>query len=315
VTDSTFLFITGSGRCGSTAVHESLIRHPDIGFISNVDTYLAPLNLKGAWNNELYRLGPKWIKQRERIKGRRVRQTRLHLGPSEGWRLLTRHVSPMWTEPFRDLTADDVTPWLERRFRTFFEERAQAQGKPVFVHKYTGWPRTGFVSRILPEARFLHVVRDGRAVAHSLMRRPWWRGHLGPTGWGFGPLPRTYEQEWERHGRSFVALAGIEWKIFMDAFEAARAQIPTDRWMDVRYEDFIADPRRYLREILRFVGLEWNAEFDRRLEDFRYTDSRTMGFVSELEPRHLRMLNEILDDHLPLYGYPVEIAPSESRVT
>jgi hypothetical protein len=296
----------GSGRCGSTAVHETLIRHQDVGFISNVDTYLARFNLKGKWNSTLYQRAPRWIKQREQVSGRLIRQTRMHLGPSEGWRLLTRQVSPLWTEPVRDLTSEDVTPWLERRFRRFFEERVEAQGKAVFVHKYTGWPRTGFVNRIFPEARFLHVVRDGRAVAHSLMQRPWWRGHLGPARWEFGPLPAEYEREWESYGRSFVALAGIEWKLFMDAFEVARARIPSDQWMDIRYEDFIQNPRRHLRDILGFVGLEWTDLFDRRLEDFAYTDSRTSGFLSELDPPHLRMLNDLLGPHLAAYGYPTD---------
>jgi hypothetical protein len=297
----------GSGRCGSTAIHETIIRHPDVGFISNVDTYLARFNPKGRWNNTLYRQLPRWIKQRERVHGRRVRQTRLHLGPSEGWRLLTRQVSPLWTEPFRDLTSEDVTPWLERRFRGFFEERLDVQGKAVFVHKYTGWPRTGFINHIFPEAKFVHVVRDGRAVAHSLMQRPWWRGHQGTAGWGFGPLSEKDQREWDHFGGSFVALAGLEWRILMDAFQAARAEIPADRWMDIRYEDFIQNPRMYLRDILRFVGLEWTDGFDRRLEGFAYTDSRTTGFLSELDPRHVQMLNDLLGPQLASYGYPVDL--------
>jgi Sulfotransferase family len=310
------LFIMGTGRCGSTAVHETLIRHREVGFISNVDTYLGRFNPKGSWNNALYRRLPQWINQRERIAGNRVRQTRLHLGPSEGWNLLTRQVSTLWTEPFRDLTGQDVTPWLERRFRRFFAERVEAQGKPVFVHKYTGWPRTGFVHPILPEARFLHVIRDGRAVANSLMQRPWWRGHQGPPGWGFGPLSEKDQREWEDHDRSFVALAGLEWRVLMDAFQAARAGIPEDQWMDVRYEDFIRDPRTCLQGILRFVGLEWTAEFGRSLEDFASTDSRTMGFLGELDPSHVRVLNDILGPQLESYGYPVDIegAPGGAAV-
>jgi hypothetical protein len=303
------LFIMGSGRCGSTAVHETLIRHPDVGFISNVDTYLARFNPKGAWNNSLYRLTPRGVKQRERVAGRAVRQTRLHLGPSEGWRLLSRRVSPLWTDPFRDLRADDVTPWLARRFKRFFEERVRAQGKPIFVHKYTGWPRTGFIDRILPAAKFLHVVRDGRAVASSLIQRPWWTGRLGPDGWGFGPLPAAYAHEWEASGRSFVALAGLEWKILMDAFEEARASIPSERWMELRYEDFVADPRAQLERILAFVELAWTDAFEDRLKDFAYTDSRTDGYKTELAAHHIQTLNELLGAHLQRHGYDAERQP------
>src|SRR5439155_13935920 len=165
--DSVCTFIIGTGRCGSTILAEALARHGEVGFISNVDAYAAMLNPKGRWNNELYRLIPSIFQQRDRIRGGRTRQARLHYGPSEAWTMMSSQVSPLWTRPIRDLTAEDVTPWLERRFRRFFEERASIQRKRVFLHKYTGWPRAGFVHRILPEAKFIHFVRDGRAVAAS----------------------------------------------------------------------------------------------------------------------------------------------------
>jgi len=43
--------------------------------------------------------------------------------------------------------------------------RIDSQKKPVFIHKYTGWSRIAFFKEIFPEARFVHVIRDGRAVA------------------------------------------------------------------------------------------------------------------------------------------------------
>ena len=113
----------------------------------------------------------------------------------------------------------------------FFEERARVQDKPLFLHKFTGWPRSGFLQRILPDARFVNVVRDGRAVANSFLQMPWWRGYEGPEGWGWGPLPEEYQQIWEESGRSFAVLAGLEWRILMEAFEAAQARVPDDQWM------------------------------------------------------------------------------------
>ena len=38
-----FAFVLGSGRCGSTLAHDVLARHPDVGFVSNVDDRLVPL--------------------------------------------------------------------------------------------------------------------------------------------------------------------------------------------------------------------------------------------------------------------------------
>jgi hypothetical protein len=41
----------------------------------------------------------------------------------------------------------------------------------------------------------------------------------------------------------FVLLAGLGWKLLMDAYAAARELVPTGHWIDVRFEDLLADPR------------------------------------------------------------------------
>jgi len=166
-----------------------------VGFISNVDAYLAMLNPKGRWNNLLYYRTPDIMSQRDRVGRFQTLQKRLHYGPSEAWSLLFNEVSPTVVAPFRDLTEEDVTPWMRRRFERFYSERAVAQKKPFFLHKYTGWPRALFLNAIFPRAKFVHVIRDGRAVASSLLQMPWWRGYLEPSEWRFGchwPLIRDH---------------------------------------------------------------------------------------------------------------------------
>ena len=128
--------------------------------------------------------------------------------------------------------AGDVTPWLERRFRAFFNERAAAQHTDTFLHKFTGWPRAGFIRGVFPSARFIHVVRDGRAVANSWLQMPWWLGFEGPDHWQWGPLPADLAAEWDESGQSFVVLAGLLWKMLIDAFDSARTVIPAADWLE-----------------------------------------------------------------------------------
>jgi Sulfotransferase family len=298
------LFIIGTGRCGSTIVQEMLTRHPDVAFVSNVDELLSRFDLKGTWNNLAYRRIPQRFTQRDRVVPTLV-QTRLHFGPSEAYRLIERRVSHTVSEPFRDLTERDVTPALERRFRRFVDARVGAQRRPLFLHKFTGWPRARFLQEIFPEARFVHVVRDGRAVASSLLQRPWWRGHLGVPDWGFGPLPDDYSKEWEESGRSLVALAGLEWKVLIDAADEARAQVPEDRWMDVRYEDFVEEPRGHVERILDWVGLPWTREFERSFSRYSYGRHRKAAYVRDLHPSQVELLDRLLEDHLRTLGYQV----------
>jgi Sulfotransferase family len=289
-----YIFLIGTGRCGSTLVHELLARHPGVGFISNLEDRLPrlPSSVRRS-SNALYRHAPFSI----------TGTSGLRYAPSEAYRALTREVSPMVTEPSRDLVAADAMPWLAERFRSFFTTRARAQRKAVFLHRFTGWPRTGFAGAVFPEARFINVVRDGRAVAASGLKVRWWRGHQGPEQWPWGPLPPHYAAEWEASGRSFVLLAGLGWKILMDAYAAARDLVPADRWLDVRFEDVLAHPRSCFMEMLDHMGLDEDKTFARALSRTQFAVDRRGAFRRELGPAAVELLERSLADHLRLWGY------------
>jgi len=294
MSDQRFAFVLGTGRCGSTLLHEVVARHPDVGFVTNVDDRLGG-GRAGRLQTQLYR----------RLPAAATRKGRVRLAPSEAYRALDREVSPIISEPVRDLEAADAVPWLAERFRSFFERRAAAQGAPLFLHKFTGWPRARFVDRVLPESRFVHVVRDGRAVAASWLQTDWWRGHLGPEGWHFGPLPSDYEKEWEGSGRSFVLLAGLAWKLLLDAFDVARQEIGDERWLEVRYEDVLDDPRARTAEVLEFLGLPWTDDFDSSVGAFTFDRSRAGAWRSAVGEAAAAELDASLADHLTRHGYDV----------
>ena len=303
-TDTSMLFIIGSGRCGSTMTQEVIARHPDAGFISNVDANVLALNMKGRWNNAIYRHTPQAFTQRDR-RFAKLGPLQFRFGPSEAYRMLNKRVSLIISETRRDLLAEDVTPSLESRFRRFFEERMRAQKKALFLTKFAGWPRARFIHAVFPRARFLHVVRDGRAVAESLIRRPWWRGYQGPSAWQFGPLSEEHAKEWEASGRSFIVLAGLQWKILMDAFEDARAEIPSDQWKQVRYEDFVADPRSHLQDILAFSGVEWTPGFEKGFAKYEFMPERKDAYRDSLTAEQATALDDVLAGHLERLGYDV----------
>ncbi|MEU4834260.1 sulfotransferase [Streptosporangium sp. NPDC023615] len=284
-------FLIGSGRCGSTLLYEVLTRHPEVGFVTNLDdrfprTPDAAKRVGGA----VYRRTP------ADFPGKRLR-------PCEAHRALRREVSPLVVDSFQDLTAADATPWLAGRMRTFFATRAEVQRSGHYLHKFTGWPRAAFLHEVFPEARFVHIVRDGRAVANSWLQMPWWRGHLGAPGWHFGPLPEDYAREWDEAGRSQVHLAGIGWKLLMDATETARAAVAPESWLQVRYEDLLADPRKQTDLVLEFLGLAWTPAFERDFARRVFSPGRSEAFRRDLTPAQLSLLDNSLAVHLHELGY------------
>lgn len=270
-----YVFVLGTGRCGSTLLAEILAAHPDIGWISALPDPL----------------------------GRVARSFRLEPRPSEAYALLREQVSPMLVDPFRDLTAEDAAPWLERRLRAFFDRRAEADGRSVFMHKFTGWPRARLLAAVFPEAKFVHVLRDGRSVANSYVQVRFWQGYRGVPGWTFGRLSEEEHRDWEAVNYSWPYLAGLEWKRLMTAFEAARDEIGPERWVDLRYEDLVARPAEEVTAILRFTGLDRWTGLERRLAALRVSGGRTDAYRDELRPEDVALLDRALAPTLERWGY------------
>ncbi|WP_299033109.1 sulfotransferase [uncultured Pseudokineococcus sp.] len=299
--------VTGTGRSGTTLVTEVVARHPATGFVSGVDDKLWRLGSRGRWNSRLYRAGaPRPSSMRALSEATALLERgRMGVRPSEAYALFDRHVMPGFSAPCRDLLAEDLTPHVRRRLVAFVEERRRAQGAEVLLQHLTGWPRTGLLREALPELRTVNVVRDGRAVASSWLQMGWWDGRRGPDRWIYGPLPPELHEAWDRSGRDFAVLAALGWRMLLDAAERARALTPPGQWLDVRYEDLLADPRAVVGEVLHFLGLPWTPAFEAGLQRHRLEGGRREAFRDELTAAQLAAVEQVLAEPLARWGYAV----------
>jgi hypothetical protein len=297
--------VVGTGRCGSTLVQEVLSRHPSVGFISGVDDKLPKLNLAGRFNGTLYRrLGPRPSGMTSLRHSRRLLERgRLRVAPSEAYHLLDRHVFAGFSKPSRDLLGGDLTPFVKRRMREFFDDRIRRQGCGVLLQHLTGWPRTGFLQAAYPDLKVINVVRDGRAVANSWLQMGWWDGWRGPDNWLYGPLPPALREEWEESGRSFPVLAALGWKMLMESYAQARAAHPAEQWLDVRYEDLVRAPNEQTARMLAFLGLEWTPRFEAGFARHRFHAERGAAYRHELTDAQVTAIQGVLDKPLREWGY------------
>jgi hypothetical protein len=129
-----------------------------------------------------------------------------------------------------------------------FSAYASAHGKPRWGDKTPPYVMCidGLAS-ILPDARFVHLIRDGRDVAQSF------------SGVDFGPPkdPVAQAYYWRRH---------------VTAGRRSGARLGPDRYLEIRYEDLVEDPERQLRSICAFVDLP----FDEVMLRYRETVPRAV---------------------------------------
>ena len=220
--------------------------------------------------------------------------------PGENYRFWDRYAYG-FSEPCRDLLASDVSTRVKRNLHSAFEPMLTSKRNRLLI-KITGWPRIGYLDEVFEDAKFIHIVRDGRAVASSLLHVSFWRGWFGPQGWRAGLLSPEDQATWESYGRSFVALAGLEWRIQMRAIEAARRLLDPARYFEVKYESFCDEPLETYHRVLDFAELPRSAAFDRQVKaaSVRSTSNR---WRDDLAPAQQALLDDLLRDDLRRIGY------------
>lgn len=282
------IFVIGAGRSGSSIFHQMFTEHPRVAWMSSLCDR-RPGNL--ATHHWLMRMLD--VPGVGALAKRRFESAECY----EYW----DHFFPGFSRPCRDLAATDATPQAIAALRRAAESLVTAK-RPRLLVKVTGWPRLGFLHKVFPEARFVHVYRDGRAFANSLLQVDFWRGWQGPEQWRWGPLSPEFAREWEAHDRSFVALAGIQWKLLMRAAEAARKAVPADVLLEVRYEDFARQPAESFRKAAAFCGLDWMDRFEAKLARYR-VESANHKWRQDLDAGQQATLLAVLGEDLKRFGY------------
>jgi omega-hydroxy-beta-dihydromenaquinone-9 sulfotransferase len=282
------IIIVGTGRCGSTVLHRVLARHPRAMWLSGFcDRYPA----RPVWNR--YAVTAVSNPLFSRVLGGRIQ-------PGECYRFWDKHAYG-FSEPCRDLVRADVTPRVRKQVRAAFEAMLTSRRNRMLI-KITGWPRIGYLSEIFEDAKFIHIIRNGRAVANSLLHVNFWRGWYGPQGWRAGLLSPEDQATWESYDRSFTALAGLEWRIQMRAIEAARRSLDVNRFLEVKYETFCEQPVETCRRVVEFAELPFDAEFERHVRTTPITDMSDR-WRRDLSPAQQALLDDLLRDDLARYGY------------
>ncbi len=269
------IFIVGSGRSGTTIFYRLLAGHRSLGWFSSYIQRFPRLPLLARLNT-LYQTPP---------LVKRFRDDRWFPKPVEGYKLwnMFHPVKNSTGSPL--LTEKDAATADTEGMRRFIANVLHSSRRARFMNKNTrNTRRSRYLHAMFPDALFIHVIRDGRAVTNSFLNVDWW-----PTlsvWWAEGKTP----VELQREGVDPVLVAARTWKLAVEGILRDKEHIPDEQYMEIRYEKLMQDPITEVKRSLDFCDLPWAPRFQAHIEafniksrNFKWTDRFTVQQIASIE--------------------------------
>jgi Sulfotransferase family len=216
-----YLFIVGCARSGTTLVHRIVDAHPEI-----------------AITPEMH-----WISHYVNFFKNQNRLVNLEL-VSE----LSRHKRfaqfEIPHEQFEGLLASGETVPYPTFLNRVFGLYARIKNKPLVGNKTPAYIRRMLdLHALWPEAKFVHIIRDGRDVCMSILN------------WKKGERTAGRYASWEEDPVSTTALW---WERKVRKGREDGAALGPGLYHEMHYEDLVEDPERECKRLCEFLGVPYD---------------------------------------------------------
>jgi len=186
-----------------------------------------------------------------------------------------------------ELPAELARPEVVAYIRKQFDKLEKSDGLNTVVEKTCANSlRIEFVDKVLPNAKYIYIVRDGRDVVASAMKR--WKAELDlayimrkvryvPISdlpyYGLNYLgnriyrlfskeqrlatwgPRLNNMDSILSEHDLAGMCAIQWRECVDRTDHGLKEIPSDRIHKLSYEKFVADPKQEFAHLCDYLGI------------------------------------------------------------
>ena len=193
--------------------------------------------------------------------------------------------------------------WLEKQSSIFLKEfinnlfmsYAESEGKIRWGDKTPSLFReVDLLYQLFPEAKFIHIVRDGRDVFDS-------RRRMDST-------------------KNNSAVMAIEWCYKIHKIEKFFESLPPSNKYTLRYEDLLTNPEETLKNICEFMQVEYEPQMMDFYKKSKYyvgshhsklifkpiISDNLQKWKNNLSGKEIKVLNLLAKRYLKKYGYEVD---------
>lgn len=169
-----------------------------------------------------------------------------------------------------------------------------------------------FLHQTFSDAKFIHIIRDGRDSAISLSKKLWYQnkmkdsGAKEPGGYPLGPKARFWVEQDRIH--EFENTNDLHrcvwlWRRYIEIISEGLKGLPEKAYLELRYEDLVKHPTKEAIKILDFLEItneESRGEFISYVEKFaspksigRWKEELSHSKLEELEAEAGSILREL----------------------
>jgi hypothetical protein len=326
-------FVVSSGRSGSTLLSQILHQHPDVLSVSEFFACLqgvlrrVPYPQQDMDGAELWQI----LSAPDPIADALIRHGLTSpemFYPYGSGRFRAGTGIPMICHSTLSLLSDDpdalfdrlaaeVPSWPRRpaadQYRAVFAYLAGLLGRTVVVERSGGSVISiGLLRDQFPEARLVHMYRDGPDCALSMLGFPMFKVGMvtylaaraaGLPGWANwqriqdalparfrGLLSPPYDLSRLKEFEPDLEYFGYLWSGMMTGAVAALRELPGDQWDTLGYADLLRDPAAELTRFASIIGVEATPEWLTAAD--RLVDRGRPGKSARLGPAERAMLRE-----------------------
>jgi hypothetical protein len=293
------VFLVGAARSGTSLLYKVMALHPEVTWPSNwVQRFPSAPQLTAL--NHVARTFPA---RRRRVwfggdgdnayvygSPRRL-QDRLFPMPAEAE---TFYDTCGVSQDPHDTTIDGAGA---RRLQRGFDALSRWDGgRTVLSKRIANNRRIDLLSKAFPLARFIEIVRDGRAVAASLAKVDWWE--TSPVWW-YGGTPA----DWRSEGRDPWELCARNWVEEVRTVREGLADLSATQVLSLRYEELVADPSLVIEKVMVFSNLDPTArDYRAWLSEVRFPNQNEHWRTTITGPARA-VIESVQRSELEHYGY------------
>ena len=258
-------FITGVQRSGTTLLSVLLSNHPEI----EIDGFATAFRLITCFKN-YEKVLPLNFSEEEDVLLK--------------WKIEKDYKGRL--ADFLDYKNLEQYDSLKDLIQVSIKNRLQTKGKTVWGDKSPNLQHyTGDILQLIPDAKFIHIIRDGRATAYSHSAR----------------------------AHKNILIAAQEWVKGNTAALVNQKILGDKQHLIVKYEDLLEFPERTARKVCAFLDLEFqqsildmsNGEEEKSYVKSTFDISKINAFKTQIPAKTLRKVEEIQSPLLQKMGYSV----------